>query len=220
MRVLIADDHGLMRELLSLQLRSMSLDGPLEIVEAANYQEVLAFAKSEVKIDLVLMDYEMPGRSGIATVKAVTSVFAGTPVVIVSGSVDGHIARECLALGAAGFVSKAVSAKSFKNAIRVVLDGEIYVPEFAALASPQRPKETAAQSSTGGRRECHWTERERQVISLLIKGTTNKDIARKIDIGEMTAKTHVRNIYRKLGAQNRADAVRRVLEFQSDFVRI
>lgn len=216
MLIMVADDHRLMREVLVKVLRGMGQLDHAEIVEAETYADVLAFAHSGRKPDLVLLDYCMPGGENLAAVRAVISAFDGCPVVLVSGSADGQLALACLGFGAAGFISKSVSGGSLRNALRVVLDGEKYVPSFA-LCNPlqNRAPSNHPASSTTGRRPSVWTEREAQVLKFLMEGATNKGIARQLDIGEMTVKTHVRNIYRKLGARNRADAVNRVMSSHS-----
>lgn len=213
MRVAIADDHRLMREMLADNLRRLS-DGTGEttIVEAASYDELAALAKSDGSFDLVLLDYHMPGVSGLECVTRILAVFPDVPVVVISGTVDPSLAMQCVRAGAAGFIPKTVSSVALRNAIQVVLDGEKYVHSYALSGEPdsfaELPAEPLTPQKAGGPK---WSAREAQTLDLLIAGKTNKQIARDLDLQEMTVKTHVRNIYRKLGAVNRADAVRMVL---------
>lgn len=143
----------------------------------------------------------------------IVETYAGVPAVVMSGSVDSATARACIDAGVAGYISKTVSLKSLRNALRVVLDGEKYIHPHAISDSSvfAQPPETRSES----RAMPALTLRETQIVDLLIAGSTNKAIARALDFKEMTAKTHVRNLYRKLNATNRADAVRIVLEFRA-----
>eukprot|EP01012_Entosiphon_sulcatum_P065829 TRINITY_DN94833_c0_g1_i1.p2 TRINITY_DN94833_c0_g1~~TRINITY_DN94833_c0_g1_i1.p2 ORF type:complete len:236 (+),score=36.18 TRINITY_DN94833_c0_g1_i1:115-822(+) len=219
MLVVIADDHRLMREMLADNLRLVAeVPDTTEIVEAASYDDLHALAATR-QPDLILLDYHMPGVSGLDGVKRVLSAFPSVPVVVISGTVDPSLALQCVAVGASGFIPKTVSSVALRNAIQVVLDGEKYIHAFALSAPAESQAQSMGQVSAGfpatpqlngsGPR---WSEREAQTLDLLIAGKTNKQIARELKLQEMTVKTHVRNIYRKLGAVNRADAVRMVLQ--------
>lgn len=204
MRVVIADDHRLIRETLADHLRSLlDEEGETEILEAASYDELLGLVQQPAKIGLILLDYHMPGGSSIANVTAVIAAFPETPVVVVSGTIDPALAMECVRNGAAGFIPKTVSGISLRNAIQVVLDGEKFVHSSALSAGNQTELEAPVagnSAATPSPRGSRWSERESQTLDLLIAGNTNKQIARELGVQEMTVKTHVRNIYRKLGA--------------------
>ncbi len=213
MLILIADDHRLMREMLADTLQS--LDGgadKVEIAEAGTYDELHALAGGERQPDLIILDFHMPGADGIAGIKNVLAAFANIPVIVVSGTVDAALALQCVEAGAAGFLPKTVSSTALRNAVRVVLDGERYIHSFALSGGKASDPGVEHAAVPNDRRLPQWSEREAQTIELLIAGKTNKQIARDLDLQEMTVKTHVRNIYRKLGAVNRADAVRMVLQ--------
>lgn len=214
MIVVIADDHALVRESIADVVARLNYgDLPVEILHASNYAELKALRGEARKIDLVLFDYNMPGLDGVNSVRDIVETYAGIPAVVMSGSVDSATARACIDAGVAGFISKTVSLKSMRNALRVVLDGEKYIHSHVNSDSSVTAQSREARSESPAMPAL--TLREAQIIDLLIAGSTNKAIARALDFKEMTVKTHVRNIYRKLNAANRADAVRIVLEFRA-----
>jgi len=216
MWIVFADDHKLLRESLKFTLEGLGSGGDMpEITEAGSVQEVLNIPQRDVAPDLVLLDLMMPGMNGIEGLKAVTEKFSASPVVILSGYYDKATVMSCLDNGAAGFVPKTTSGKALLGAIRIVLDGEVYVPptiladdaEEPPVSLPQaastRPGVIAADSPLS-----KLTERELGILRLLISGKTNKEIGRDLGLQEITVKVHLRNTYRKIGASNRADAVR------------
>ena len=214
MLIVIADDHKMMRELLAdnvMRLEAKSESQPIEIIEAGSYDELHLIAGNGRAPDLVLLDFEMPGVDGVNGISRLIEAFANRPVVVVSGSVDSALAMRCIDAGAMGFIPKTVSGKALRNAMQVVLDGEKYIHAFA-MTRPAGGAAVPAPNAAPQSRTPRWSEREQQILDLLIAGKTNKQIARDLTLQEMTVKTHVRNIYRKLGAVNRADAVRMVLQ--------
>jgi DNA-binding NarL/FixJ family response regulator len=125
------------------------------------------------------------------------------PVAILSGQIDPQTIREALQAGAAGYLPKTMRATGMLNALRLILDGERYVPDSALSTS------TAIGGETGG---AEFSKRERDVIKQLMLGHTNKEIARDLQIEEVTVALHLRSIYRKLAVRNRTQAVRLLLE--------
>lgn len=213
--IAIADDHRLMRDMLADAVTSIEgLGGEIEVVQASTYDELHKIAATGRIPHLILLDFHMPGISAVANVLKVIEEFDGIPILVVSGTADPVIARQCLEVGAAGFLPKTVSALALRNAVRVVLDGERYIHSFVLPGYVVGDGEAAPPqlNSVGVPRKSLWSEREQQTIDCLVGGMTNKQIACRLEIQEMTVKTHVRNIYRKLGAVNRADAVRMVLQ--------
>jgi two-component system, NarL family, nitrate/nitrite response regulator NarL len=205
MRIVIADDHMMLREMLCETLNSAFGAGTV-VGQVPDYPSLFALAGDKPAPDLLLIDLHMPGASAHSGIKEALKLFPGVKILVISGLADPATARHVLDLGASGFIPKTVSNKSLVNAVRVITDGERYVHAFTLSDGGSASEATASSSNLP-----HFSDREEEILKCLLDGNSNKEIARRLDIQEMTIKTHLRNIYRKLGAQNRADAVSRVL---------
>lgn len=207
MRVLLADDHTLVRQGLIPFVKMLDTD--VEVTEASDVDEALAAAKAGGTFSLVLLDLKMPGMRGIQGLQAMRQALPETPVVILSGSVDSSDVIAAADNGAAGYLPKTLNSTAMINALRLVLSGERYFPSFA-FAAPRPEKSEAAYGDDNplGNLE----ERERTILGMVVDGRTNKEIARALDLQEVTIKVQTRNIYRKLGAANRSQAVRIAME--------
>jgi two-component system nitrate/nitrite response regulator NarL len=203
LHVIVADDHALIRELLERQLKE--LDADVRVYHAGTLQQVLEFARTAERLDLILLDLRMPGMNGFAGLQAVRQKRPEVPVAILSGQIDPQTIREALQAGAAGYLPKTMRASGMLNALRLILDGERYVPDTALSISvaPGGGETTGAAA---------FSKRERDVIKQLMLGHTNKEIARDLQIEEVTVALHLRSIYRKLVVRNRTQAVRLLLE--------
>jgi DNA-binding NarL/FixJ family response regulator len=205
LRIVIADDHALVRELLERQVRD--LGDHIEVLHAGTLQQVLELLADAGRLDLVLLDLRMPGMNGFAGLQAVRQARPEVPVAMLSGQVDPQTIREALQAGAAGYLPKTMRAAGMLNALRLILAGERYVPDTAL--GPGAPPVTPAADARGG---AELSRREQDVIKLLLRGQTNKEIARGLAIEEVTVALHLRSIYRKLNVRNRTQAVRVLLE--------
>lgn len=195
MRILIADDHDLLRETLSMFLAS---EGSIDTALASTFDAALDLIQSEEKFDLILLDYNMPGMAGLNGLKRAMEASGGTPVALMSGIASRSVAEEALAFGAAGFVPKTLAAKTLVNAVRFMAMGEKYAPiDFMTADDPTVAPNPLAQKLS---------RRELQVLEGLSKGKSNKEIARDLDLQEPTIKLHVKTLYRKIGAANRTQA--------------
>ena len=203
LHVIVADDHALIRELLERQLKE--LDADVRVYHAGTLQQVLELAGTAERLDLVLLDLRMPGMNGFAGLQAVRQKWPDVPVAILSGQIEPQTIREALQAGAAGYLPKTMRAAGMLHALRLILDGERYVPE-SALSTTEAPPGGEASGLAAV------SKRERDVIKLLILGHTNKEIARDLQIEEVTVALHLRSIYRKLAVRNRTQAVRLLLE--------
>jgi DNA-binding NarL/FixJ family response regulator len=207
MRILIADDHTLVRQ--GLMPFFKALDPAIEVLEASSLDEAMTVAAAAESLDLVLLDLKMPGMRGVQGLLAMRDAQQGIPVVILSGSVDSNDVMECADAGAAGYLPKTLNATAMINALRLVLSGERYFPSFA-FAAPRKSAEEAPIDEANPLSQLE--EREGVILGMVVEGRTNKEIARALDLQEVTIKVQTRNIYRKLGAANRSQAVRIAME--------
>ncbi len=190
-RILLADDHELVRDTIESYLMQQP---DLEVVAVNDLHE--AIDKVEDGFDLVLLDYSMPGMDGLKGLERIKEVTTAH-VAILSGSANRSVAQQALDQGAIGFVPKTLGAKSLVNAIRFMAEGEVYAPvKFMTEADEDEPHELAKVL----------TAREMQIVDGLCRGLSNKEIAREIDLKEVTVKLHVKTACRKLGAKNRTQA--------------
>ena len=207
MRVLLADDHTLVRQGLVPFVKM--LDADTDVVEASDLTEALAAVEADdAGFDLVLLDLKMPGMRGIEGLKGMrAAVPETTPVVILSGSVEANDVIAAADNGAAGYLPKTLNSTAMINALRLVLSGERYFPSFAFAPRPEGGSGYAEDNPLS-----RLEERERTILGMVVDGRTNKEIARALDLQEVTIKVQTRNIYRKLGAANRSQAVRIAME--------
>jgi NarL family two-component system response regulator LiaR len=195
-RVLIADDHGVVREGLRMFLRR---DPELAVVgEAGDGAEAVRLAR-ELRPDVVLMDLLMPVMDGIAATAAIRSALPETEVLALTSVLESRAVVGAVKAGAIGYLLKDTQAPQLRLAIKAAAAGQVQLsPQAAAyLLSEVRAPETAEAL----------TERETEVLYLLAQGLSNKEIARALQIVEDTVKTHVRHILVKLGVQSRTQAV-------------
>jgi DNA-binding NarL/FixJ family response regulator len=194
MRILIADDHELLRDVLRSYLEA---EGGFAVDTAADLPAALTrIAEAAPPYDLVVLDYGMPGMDGYAGLDTALAASFGRPVALMSGLAPPGVAERVLSCGAAGYLPKTLPARSLVNAIRFMAAGETYMP-----LDLHRPAQAPAAAATGG-----LSPREQQVLAGLCAGQANKEIARDLDLREPTIKLHVKLICRKLGARNRTHA--------------
>jgi two-component system nitrate/nitrite response regulator NarL len=190
MRVLIADDHDLVRETIASFLRSEGVD---EVLTAGDLDSALKVVEKHGTFDLVLLDYNMPGMDGLSGLNRMKMANNDRPVAILSGSATPAVAEEAIKAGAAGFVPKTLPSKSIVSAASFMAAGEIFAPfNFMNQAEP------AAVANL--------TKRETDVLRGLCEGKANKEIAIDLDLQEVTIKLHVKSLCRKLNARNRTHA--------------
>lgn len=194
MRILIADDHDLLRDAL---VAFMDQEDNIETHTAADLAEAVALIDGDWTYDLVLLDYNMPGMNGLEGLRVASDRNGVHRVALMSGEANRDVAEQALELGATGFVPKTLPAKSLVNAIKFMAMGEKYAPLEFMTAEPDENNHPLLENLT---------ERETQVLKGLTEGKSNKEIARDLDLSEPTVKLHVKTLYKKLGVANRTQA--------------
>lgn len=189
MRILLADDHDMVRETISAYLQS---EGGATVTSAVDLPGALGEIADNGPYDLVLLDYNMPGMNGLAGLGTALEANGGKGVAILSGSAPARTAKEALDAGAIGFIPKTMGAQSLLNAVRFMSAGEIYVPVELMRKEAEAPSHPLADKLS---------PREIEVLDGLCRGLSNKEIARELELQEVTIKLHVRTLCRKLDAK-------------------
>lgn len=196
-RVLLADDHKVVRQGLRMLL---SLDEDFEVVgEAENGEEAVKLAR-ELLPDVVLMDLLMPVMDGIAATRAIRDELPDVEVVALTSVLEDASVSGAVKAGAIGYLLKNTDDEELRRALKAAAAGQVQLaPEAAArlMREVRTPDKGQHQPLT---------ERETEVLALLARGESNKQIARSLGIREKTVKTHVSAILRKLGASSRTQA--------------
>lgn len=198
-RFLIADDHPLFRGALREVLKGdFAGDSTLE---AGTFEEATELLESAGDIDLVLLDLLMPGTRGISGLMYLRAQYPSVPVVVVSAHDDPSVVKRCIDIGASGFIPKTLGIDAMREAIRRVLEGEIWVPPDIALGQTDpNTDDLVARLAT-------LTPQQVRVLMMLSAGLLNKQIAYELGVSEATVKAHVSAILQKLGVDSRTQAV-------------
>jgi DNA-binding NarL/FixJ family response regulator len=211
MRILLADDHDLLRDTLEVFLQR--LDPKVQVMHARSFPDALDQAQRAPNLDLILLDLRMPGMNGLTGLEVMRQRYPSVPVVLMSGEVNRDTVFSALGAGAAGFIPKVMGGKAMLNALQLVLSGERYVPDIV-LSSAQPWQEEELTRGGGGSTNplSKLSRRERDVMNLLTKGNSNKEIAKELQIEAVTVALHLSSIYRKLGVTNRTQAVKTAMQ--------
>ena len=202
MRLLVVDDHPIVREGLAAFLEQLGPD--TTVLQAGDASRALALVAEHSDLDVVILDLALPGLNGMSAIAEFGRVRPELPVIVLSASEDARQAREALAQGALGYVPKSASRQTLVSAIGLVLNGEIYVPPLI-LGETAAAKPTAQGAAASPTRPL-LTDRQTDVLRRLSAGQSNKTIARDLDLSEKTVKAHVTAIFRALNVINRTQA--------------
>lgn len=193
LRILIADDHKLVREMLGLLLQNQD---EFAVDMAETLPETLERIMSAGEYDIILLDIVMPGMGGLLGVKQVIKANAKGAVVLFSGQLRDSFVQDALSHGARGFIPKNLPPSHFLDALRLVSSGQVFLPPDAPKASQPPPVRAIAELGP----------QEQRVLSLLCDGLSNKAIARELDLSEASVKSLMRSLCTKIGARNRTEA--------------
>lgn len=208
LKLLVVEDHTLVREGLVQTLHQ--LDEEISVFEAANFPFACQLLEQGHDFDLVLLDLGLPGTDGMTCLATLRKQYPTMPVVIVSAHDDAPTINRALKNGASGFVPKSYSCERLIGALRDVIDGRIFTPDRALpvdfgtappAASQRKPGQSASAEDFG------LTERKAEILSLIVRGKSNREIAAHLDLTEGTVKIHITSIFKSLGVSSRTQAL-------------
>ncbi|MBK7900093.1 MAG: response regulator transcription factor [Azonexus sp.] len=217
LKLLVVEDHALVREGLARLLAG--LEEGVAVVERADFESALQLLDAEQDFDLVLLDLALPGIDGFSGLDILRKRHPAIPVAVVSAFDDVPTVTRVMNHGASGFIPKAYTGEALLGAVREVLAGNIVRPD----APGQTPKLDDAQPlpppKKGGVRpeEIGLTDRQAQVLALMVRGHSNRDIADQLDLSEGTVKIHATAVFKALGVTSRTQALVAVARYGVDF---
>ena len=209
MKILLADDHALIREGFERTLTCMEQD--MSFVHAEDRESVLRQLQAHQDIEVVLLDLFMPGVKGFDLLSDVCDKYSNIPVIVISGTEDPRYMRKSIDNGASGFIPKSAPTDIIMTAIQLVQNGGVYIPAemLQKSAAAQSPGNTPSQTLSNEIREAasKLTARQREVLDLMGRGMSNKEIARVLSVSDHTVKIHVAAVLRLFNVANRTEAV-------------
>lgn len=218
LKLLVVEDHALVREGLVRLLAQV--EPRTEVKECGDFESALDILDEEGEFDLLLLDLALPGIDGFVGLDILRRRYPAMPVAVVSAFDDVPTITRVMNLGASGFIPKAFSGERLLAAVRDVLAGQIFRP--LGQPSARLDDETPLPPSMGTvhPRDVGLTERQTQVLALIVKGLSNRDIAEQLDLSEGTVKIHATAVFKTLGVSSRTQAMVAVARYGIDFERV
>src|SRR5262245_50557490 len=205
MKFLVVDDHALIRDAMRGVLKDLQSDAI--VLEAANSAQAMDLVREHADLALILHDLQLPDRDGIEALKELRELFPAISVVMLSAFSDRDNVVKALDNGALGFIPKTDSRAVLLGALRLILAGGTYIPPgVLAPAAAQAPGQPPTHKRLSPA-ELGLTERQVEVLALMMQGKSNKLICRELDLAEPTVKNHVSAILKVLEVTNRTEAV-------------
>jgi DNA-binding NarL/FixJ family response regulator len=203
LNILIADDHELIREGIRHSLQDLDPGG--NIFEAEDEQQVQAVLQSE-HVDVLLLDLVLPNGKSFKLLESAVINYPEMKVAILTASDDVNDVRKCMDYGASAFITKTSGKSNLVNALRLVIAGGVYIsPEL--IGKINQSQTDAAANADDEKKVNSLTNRQREVLALVCKGSSNKEIASFLGLSENTVKIHVTAILKSLNVRNRTQAV-------------
>ena len=215
LKLLVVEDHGLVREGL-IRLLALVEEGT-QVFESEDFESVLTLLDNEGEFDLVLLDLALPGIDGFAGLDILRRRYPAMPVAVVSAFDDLPTITRVLNLGASGFIPKAFSGEALLSAVREILAGNIFRPAGQPGARLDDATPVVPSKASVRPEEVGLTDRQSQVLALMVRGLSNRDIAEQLQLSEGTVKIHVTAIFRALDVNSRTQALVAVARYGIDF---
>ncbi len=208
MKILIADDHQLLADALAQLVKEREADS--QVLQAGTLDDAMSAMEREGPVEIVLLDYDLPGMDGGAGLDLIRRTHPQIPCAIFSGEPDVDTVQTALSRGAAGIIPKNMSAPAFFHAIKLIQVGEKFVPAslYGVMADSSEAQRQDAVDRTQFVAVSGLSPREVDVLAALVKGISNREIGRELGVEEVTIKLHLRRIYKKIGVANRTQAVK------------
>jgi len=218
LQLLVVEDHALVREGL-VRLLGQIEEGAT-VFESADFEAALTVLDNEGEFDLVLLDLALPGIDGFAGLDILRRRYPAMPVAVVSAFDDTPTITRVMNLGASGFIPKAFSGEALLAAVREILAGNIFRPsnqQGARLddATPVPPSKVSVRPEEVG-----LTDRQAQVLALMVRGLSNRDIADQLELSEGTVKIHATAVFKALGVNSRTQALVAVSRYGINFADV
>ncbi|RXV65433.1 DNA-binding response regulator [Burkholderia stabilis] len=203
MKILIVDDHAILRDGVEMLLRQE--DSNTVVVQAGNADDAVRMLDQHTDLDAIVLDLKLHGMNGLEALAVFARMRPGLPVIVLSSSEDLSAVRNAFAQGAMGYVPKSAGPRTLLSAIRIALNGERYVPPLL-LDEHAAPPPEGATSPPPALRDSTLTQRQIEVLRYLAEGVPNKVIADKLGLSEKTVKAHITAIFKALNVINRTQA--------------
>jgi DNA-binding NarL/FixJ family response regulator len=204
MRILIVDDHALVRRGMSYVVKEGYPEA--EVLEAESAATALDALRGGGKVDLALVDVRMPDLDGLELLRAIKIDWTEMPVIMISTYENAPYVKRALADGAAGYLLKDATPEDLSQAINVAMSGSGNVLSPRVIQNLFEDQETSNSPNGSRRNEYSLTQREHDILALLAEGKSNREIAQRLYLSEKTVKAHLAAIFRKLGVTNRTQA--------------
>lgn len=212
-RYVVADDHQLYVKGFNLLLQRIKTRFPLECIgEAFNGQELLRLINPD-SVDLLFLDLNLADNDAALLIPKLKELHSNLKILCISMYTDDKVVREALRKGADGYLSKNTDLDELTNAIDAVMDGEMFLGSNIRITNPERKTVQASQSINRFNAKYQLTKREREILELIAKGKSNKDISALLFISKDTVSVHRKNLMRKLNVKNASGLIKVAYEF-------
>lgn len=193
MKILLVDDHVLFRDGLKFVLKQLGED--VDIHECGSCEEAYKLLKNQEEFDLILLDVDLPGISGMEGLQGFRKLDPSAPIVFLSGSEDYNLIKKALELGVMGYIPKTLSSDIMIQALQLILKGGRYVPDSVLYGT-----------DSSHRSDVVLTARQGEILKLISQGKSNKEIATTLGIADNTVRVHISAIFQILKVNNRTEA--------------